>query len=441
LQPPLDQLLHRWMPAQRWYPAKGRGVGLRRLGGRRLEDAAGEVGIEVHVVGLDSGDRVDAVQVPLTVRGAPLEGADGALVGEAAHSELGRRWIYDAPHDPAYVEALLQALELAGGTARPNASAGSRVLTGEQSNTSIIVGAGTPDAVIVNVFRPLHPGAIPDVEVLAALTAAGGTRVPRLVGWLEGSWTGPDGGAASGHLAVAAEFLAGSQDAWREAVTAVEAGRDFTGEARALGAATAEVHTALAEAFGTSAVAEPSRAGLVAGLQERVAWAQRSTDALGRWHSQLAAHRAALERLENLPPLQRVHGDYHLGQVLHSPTRGWVLLDFEGEPLRPLAERVRPDLALRDVAGMLRSFDYAARHVTVGRADPAAEAAADAWAAAARGAFCAGYAAAGGTDPAGHAALLTALELDKALYEVVYETRNRPDWVDIPLHAVARLLT
>jgi predicted trehalose synthase len=90
---------------------------------------------------------------------------------------------------------------------------------------------------------------------------------------------------------------------------------------------------------------------------------------------------------------------------------------------------------------MLRSFDYAARHVTVGRADPAAEAAADAWAAAARGAFCAGYAAAGGTDPAGHAALLTALELDKALYEVVYETRNRPDWVDIPLHAVARLLT
>jgi 1,4-alpha-glucan branching enzyme len=117
-----------------------------------------------------------------------------------------------------------------------------------------------------------------------------------------------------------------------------------------------------------------------------------------------------------------------------------VLLDFEGEPLRPLAERTEPDLALRDVAGMLRSFDYAARHVTVGRHDPAAEQAADAWADAARDAFCAGYAAECGSDPRAQPELLAALELDKALYEVVYESRNRPAWIDVPLHAVARLL-
>jgi 1,4-alpha-glucan branching enzyme len=117
-----------------------------------------------------------------------------------------------------------------------------------------------------------------------------------------------------------------------------------------------------------------------------------------------------------------------------------VLLDFEGEPLRPLAERTEPDLALRDVAGMLRSFDYAARHVTVGRHDPDLEQAADAWATAARDAFCAGYAAESGADPRAQAELLAALELDKALYEVVYESGNRPAWIDVPLHAVARLL-
>src|SRR5690606_9146492 len=115
----------------------------------------------------------------------------------------------------------------------------------------------------------------------------------------------------------------------------------------------------------------------------------------------------------------------------------------EGEPLRPLSERLDPGLALRDVAGMLRSFDYAARHATVGLADddPAARAAA-AWAVEARTAFLTGYADGGGR--AGHgdqAALLRALEIDKALYEVVYETLNRPAWVPIPLGALERLVT
>jgi len=239
---------------------------------------------------------------------------------------------------------------------------------------------------------------------------------------------------------VATEFMAGSRDAWREAVDAVRAGQDFSEQARGLGEATAAVHRALAEAFGTTEVDDAERAALVAGLQQRVDWARRSTDALNRFGEPLRQHAAALESLAELPPLQRVHGDYHLGQVLHSPERGWVLLDFEGEPLRPLTERTAPDLALRDVAGMLRSFDYAARHVTVGEQEPEAERAAAAWADAARDAFCAGYAASSGHDPREHGALLAALELDKALYEVVYESRNRPAWIDVPLHAVQRLL-
>ena len=138
--------------------------------------------------------------------------------------------------------------------------------------------------------------------------------------------------------------------------------------------------------------------------------------------------------------LQRIHGDYHLGQVLDVPDRGWVLLDFEGEPLRPISERSDPDLALRDVAGMLRSFDYAAHQAESGDLPPAqARAWGQAWAARCREDFCLGYADVHGQDPRDHPALLVALELDKALYEVVYEARNRPDWIDVPLRAVARL--
>ncbi|HHW82841.1 MAG TPA: phosphotransferase, partial [Actinomycetales bacterium] len=129
------------------------------------------------------------------------------------------------------------------------------------------------------------------------------------------------------------------------------------------------------------------------------------------------------------PALQRIHGDLHLGQVM-ATNRGWVLLDFEGEPLRPLAERRQADLALRDVAGMLRSFDYAAG------ADPGkAEAG---WAERQREAFLDGYAQVA-ENPRDSAELLAALELDKALYEARYEAGNRPDWLSIPLRGIARL--
>ena len=118
------------------------------------------------------------------------------------------------------------------------------------------------------------------------------------------------------------------------------------------------------------------------------------------------------------------------------PDRGWVLLDFEGEPLRPLVERARPDLTVRDIAGMLRSFDYAAGSWE--QAHPGGSA--REWAEAAQEAFLDGYAGAAGRDPREDAALLAAFQLDKALYEVVYEARNRPTWLTIPTDAVVRLL-
>ncbi len=399
--------------------------------------------VQIHVVSATTArGEVTTYQVPLVLRPAEVPGQEQAVVGR-----LPGAVVYDGTHDRAFVRAWLALIAeqaSAGPAGGPRAQGRrqpdgvpvpvdgpARVLAGEQSNTSVIVEGSPP--VIVKLFRALHAGANPDVVVQSALAAAGSARVPAPCGWVEGSWPGPDGSAVSGHLAFASEFLVGTRDAWREATQCVADGESFEHEAYTLGQATAEVHRTLAETLPTETASAGRRSELVDALRERAAWACGQIEDLAGVGPAIRQIHDQLDALTDFPVLQRIHGDYHLGQVLDVPERGWVLLDFEGEPLRPISERSDPDLALRDVAGMLRSFDYA------GHQGGSSDADGQAWAAACRDAFCRGYAEVDGHDPRDQAALLVALELDKALYEVVYEARNRPDWIDVPLRAVARL--
>ncbi|MCU1571354.1 MAG: phosphotransferase [Naasia sp.] len=430
-----------WIAEQRWFSGKGGTPELAQVGRWRPDGAAG---VEVLLVHDRRGGAL--YQVPLVTRPA-VPGREPILTVQDGA-------VYDGPHDEAFAAALLTLVSAGGYAGGTGASAegepaggppltyrSSQVLRGEQSNTSIIVrtaddtGADA-EPVMIKLFRVLHPGDNPDVVLQTAIAAAGSDRVPRSIGSLRGSW----GDGATGHLAFAQEFLPGTEDAWRVATRAVDAGEDFAARARALGQATAEVHRVLASALPT---AEPDAArvsALLASMRSRLQAALEVVPSLAERAPAMDAVFAEAAA-EPWPLLQRVHGDYHLGQVLLVPDRGWVLLDFEGEPLRPMAERSQPDLAFRDVAGMLRSFDYAAGASREG--DPGVQhaRATEEWAASAREGFLSGYQEGIGASLDAHRRLLAALELDKALYEAVYEARNRPDWLPIPTAAIERLVS
>jgi len=463
-----------WVGGQRWFAGKAHSPVLQSIGQWALPTDEAGVRIACHLV-LDTASRFSTLyQLPVTERTEPLPDTS-ALIAQTLGSDGLPRYLYDAPHDPAYPAALVRFIitgastpagdpagDPAGVAARgellrvhqaPADGPGdlgrhtvtaSRVLSGEQSNTSIIIDvadeSGRPGRpVILKVFRVVAAGSNPDVSVQSALAGAGSRFVPQPIGAVSGEWTTPLSPTRhSGHLVFAQEFLPGVEDAWRVALDAAATGTDFSAPAHALGVATAAVHRDLDRVFPTVASTPDVVNQLCLTMRERYRLAAREVP-------ELAAHREAIESVfaraqaATWPHLQRIHGDYHLGQVLDVPGRGWVLIDFEGEPLRPLAERSLPDIPLRDVAGMLRSFDYVG--ATIAMRDPAAGPAAIEWATTARAAFLQGYHQEGGTAPdgTGQEPLLAAFELDKAIYESIYESRNRPSWLPIPLRAVRRL--
>lgn len=436
--------LPEWMCRQRWYTSKGSTPQLERRGGWEL--TGGDARIETYFV-LDRQSRgATLYQVPITRRDEPLPGCEALW-----HDQDG--FAYDAPHDPEYARAILGLLDSealvgdARGHRQPGARrvtiSGSTVLKGEQSNTSIICTVEDGPPVILKIFRALHSGDNPDVVVQSAISAAGSRLVPASLGYLTGEWPdrAEDGGFAHGHLAFAQDFLSGAEDGWRLALRAAGESEDFSERARHLGKATAELHATLAEVLPTAETGRADIERFIAGMRAR------ADEAIAEI-PELEPVRARIESIFDeagrsaWPRLQRVHGDYHLGQVLSVPGANndqWVIIDFEGEPLRPMRERSDGDIALRDVAGMVRSFDYVAGAVAH-QAGLQTDVAAEAWAQAAREAFLSGYADASGGDLGEYRAILDAFELDKALYEALYEARNRPDWLGIPVAAIHRLI-
>jgi maltokinase len=289
------------------------------------------------------------------------------------------------------------------------------------------------------------------VEVQEQLTRLGALHVPRLLGHVTAE---VDGEVTS--LAMCQEFMTTASDGWELAKTSVrdlmaeadlhaaEAGGDFAAEAERLGVAVAEVHRDLRKAFGVAHLGADEWRARVDTMRAKLDDALTVVPDLGELADGIraaydqAAHAVSGEGLE----VQRIHGDLHLGQALRTVHR-WVVIDFEGEPMAGIASRRALESALRDIAGMLRSFDYAGHHRLVESPGPTPQLTyrADEWAQRNRDAFCAGYAESAGTDPREQGAVLRAFEVEKAVYETVYETRNRPSWLPIPLASLRTLVT
>jgi maltokinase len=449
-------LLPTWLPQQRWLSGRSSVDQVRVVSATLLGEDDPRVWhllVDVH-----RAHHRDLYQVPLVIRQEPLSRLEHVKVGEISDGH-----VYDALHDRDAAAALLE--HFGGGGSRVGdlvfhaendakipVDESPLVLPVEQSNTSIAYG----DVALLKVFRRVQPGMNPDVEVHHALTGIGSGYIAPLLGWLDGRWTDAAGAGHEASLAMLQTFLTTASDGWALAAASVrdlyaegdlhadEVGGDFAAEAHRLGEATAHVHGAMAAALPTGQFGRAELAAKTDLLMGRLEEAVSVVPELEPYKGALGARVEALRELDAPIPIQRVHGDYHLGQVLRTVS-GWKIVDFEGEPAKPLVERRAMDTPTRDVAGMLRSFDYAARYLLVTDYDhdhPAYDQIsyrANEWAQRNREAFCDGYTDAGGTDPRDDAVLLAAYEIDKAVYEVVYEARYRPAWLPIPLAAVRRL--
>jgi maltokinase len=320
---------------------------------------------------------------------------------------------------------------------------GPRPMGTEQSNSSVVFG----DRLVLKVFRRLEPGINPDLEITRFLTEHGFANVPRLAGWYE-----VQGRALDATLGMLQGFVAGGRDGWELALDELGSDPDaFLDRVARLGEVVGEMHSVLGSDASDPAFApeEPSQEAMAlrtATIDEEIERLFLEIDdrpALAPIAGRGAELRDRLRLLTQVATGGRVirhHGDLHLGQTMWDGA-DWVVLDFEGEPLRPLPERRRKRSPLRDVAGMLRSFAYAASAAGIQRRiDVPAD-----WEERAREAFLNGYFekvdatllpnSRGATEQ-----LLSIFELEKAIYELRYELNNRPDWVGIPVAGILRLM-
>jgi maltokinase len=448
-----SDLLREWMPHQRWFGSKGREWAEVEESGFFLERDNPVLSIHRVTVNYTDGHR-ETYLVPVSWHDHPTDELTHAFIG-AVTFEGREVYGYDAMRDRdatlPWLTHLVNASTVgpmhfhpAGVDYIPEGLPGD-IVSGEQSNTSLIYG----DQAILKLFRRLEPGLNPDVEIHDALRHTKNEHIAPLLGHIE--IDDPDPANPPATVAMLQTFVPNASDGWRLATASVrdlyaegdlhadEVGGDFAAESERLGAATASVHADMAEVLPTEPADEDWYGAVAGQMNERLTAATAVVPQLAEHAEGLRALYAAVAESREPVVRQRVHGDLHLGQVLRTAT-GWIVLDFEGEPARPLASRRELDSPLRDVAGMLRSFDYAARHMLVEQPDdPQRAYRAQEWATRNRAAYCSGYSAAGELDPCGQSPLLRAFEADKAVYECVYEARNRPHWLMIPLNSLARL--
>jgi trehalose synthase-fused probable maltokinase len=461
MQSELSVSLIPYLRDQRWYSGRG-----RRLQGVRIQLIAALSGgspalVEVIVAAVYADGGVERYQVPCGLR----TGDDvpsfkvthpRALIGSFEWS--GRpAIIYDAVYDPDLGPVLLellrqesrfdelhfylQPLEVDSPVElRANAS---RLLSGEQTNSSLVY----DDRFILKLFRRLHDGENPELEIPRFLAAEGFTAIAEPLGWIDGPGS---------TLAVLQRYYPGSETGWEIAVRSVGEAyhapdrdlssleNDFAPHASLLGTLTADLHIALAKAFDTVIAEEADLVQTNAWMRDHLHQVSSEVHELDLYRPEIEELYTAVEATATRLQLQRIHGDYHLNQVLRVGDRDWLVIDFEGEPVRNLEERRRLLTPLRDVAGMLRSFDYAASHPLLDRPELAGlEQRAVDWSTHNRTAFLNGYierAAPAGLLPDAYELLLFACEVDKAVYEVRYEARYRPKWLPIPLQGIQRLL-
>ncbi len=442
-----------WIVQQRWFGSKSREVShVEIVECIPLREESPQLALALVEARFGEGTH-ETYQVPLGLRPSE-EGWTERVIGDA-----GDWTVYDALADPAAGRELLHRMRRSSeetvedGTLRfswaESAGAGLggtvdvRPVGVEQSNSSVVFG----EALILKAFRRVEPGVNPELELLRFLSEREFPNIAPLAGWYEF-----EGRFIDATLGILQEYLAGARDGWELALDEIASDPDaFLDRLRALGEVTGDLHSVLGSDstrpdFAPDQPSQEALSLLTADVDEqieRIFLDLPETEAVAPIAGRGQDVREKLQALSHIGAGGRVirtHGDFHLGQTMLTD-RGWVILDFEGEPARPLPERRLKRSPLRDVAGMLRSFSYVTAGARLLRGvDVPAE-----WEERARAAFLEGYFehVDSGLLPPGEgptAQLLSVFELEKAVYELRYELNNRPEWIGIPVAGILRLL-